>query len=143
MKKSVKNIFMLAVVFLVVLSACANQPAATQEPAEQIITGPQGVVAEGRLEPVHAANLSFQVRGTVAEVNVQIGDAVSQGDVLARLSNFDVAQAQLTGANLELLQAQQAYDQLIRTAGLDRADSWTNYMNAQIVRAEAEVAARV
>ena len=138
MKKSIKQIFMLAVVFLLVLSACANQPAATEEPAEQTLTGPQGVVAEGKLEPVHAVNLTFQARGTVAEVNVQIGDVVSQGDVLARLSNFDVAQAQLTAANLELLQSQQAYDQLIRTAGLDRADAWTTYMNAQILRAEAE-----
>jgi multidrug resistance efflux pump len=74
----------------------------------------------------------------VAEVHVKIGDSVVQGDVLARLSNFDLAQAQVTAANLELLQAQQAYDQLLRTEGLGRAEAWTAYMNAQVARAAAE-----
>jgi hypothetical protein len=36
-----------------------------------------------------------------------------------------------------LIQAQQAYDQLLRTEGLGRADTWDTYMNTQIVRAEA------
>ena len=58
--------------------------------------------------------------------------------MIARLSTFDLAGAQFTAANLELIQAQQAYDQFIRTAGLDRASAWTAYMHAQIARAEAE-----
>jgi multidrug resistance efflux pump len=74
----------------------------------------------------------------VEEINVKIGDSVKKGDVLARLANSDQASAQLTGANLELIQAQQAYDQLLRTEGLGRADTWDAYMKAQIIRAEAE-----
>jgi len=74
----------------------------------------------------------------VEEVNVKIGDKVSKGAVLARLANSDQALAQVTSANLELIQAQQAYDQLLRTEGLGRADTWDTYMNAQVVRAEAE-----
>jgi multidrug resistance efflux pump len=97
-----------------------------------------GVVAEGRLKPIRAVNLSFQTRGTVEEIIVKIGDEVKQGDVLARLSNFDTATAQLTAANLELIQAQQAYDGLIRAEGLDRASAWTACMEAQIARAAAE-----
>lgn len=138
MKNTTKTIFMLTVIFTLALTACANQPAETQQPAAQNIAAPVGVIAEGKLRPVQAVNLSFQARGTVAEVNVQIGDSVDQGDVLARLSNFDAAQAQVTAANLELLQAQQAYDQLLRTEGLGRADAWTAFMNAQIARAAAE-----
>jgi len=138
MKKTIYNLTMLTVIFALVLSACANQQAAPQQPAAQKEAAPEGVVAEGKLKPIHAVNLSFQVRGMVEEINVKIGDPVRKGDVLARLSNFDVAMAQLTAANLELNQAHQAYDQLIRTAGLDRATAWTNYMNAQKARAEAE-----
>jgi len=58
--------------------------------------------------------------------------------VLARLANADVATAQLTAANLELTQAQQAYDQFLRTEKLGRADAWTTYMNAQSARAQNE-----
>lgn len=123
--------------FVLALTACANQTA-TPQPAEQGDFSPVGVVAEGRLKPIRAVNLSFQTRGTVEEIIVKIGDEVKQGDVLARLSNFDTATAQLTAANLELIQAQQAYDGLIRAEGLDRASAWTACMEAQIARAAAE-----
>lgn len=139
MKKTTKTLVILMAVILLVLSACAAQPeAATPEPAQQTTAAPDGVVAEGKLKPVHEANLTFQVRGVVDEVNVKIGDTVKQGDVLARLTNIEVALAQLAAANLELVQAQQAYDQLVRTEGLDRSEAWTAYMGAQTARAEAE-----
>ena len=139
MKKKLYNLMMLTVILALALTACANQPtAATRSSAEPVSVAADGVVAEGKLKPAQAVNLSFQVRGTVEEINVKIGDKVSKGDVLARLANFDQAMAQLSGANLELIQAQQAYDQLLRTEGLGRADSWTAYMNAQIVRAEVQ-----
>ena len=136
--KITKTLVMLAALTALVLSACANQPVITQETTTPNAINPEGVVAEGRLKPIHAANLSFQARGIVEEIHVNIGDAVQQGDVLLRLSNSDVAMAQWTAANLELTQAQQAYDQLLRTEGLGRADAWTAYLDAQIVRAEAE-----
>lgn len=139
MKNKLYNLMMLAVVFALALTACGNQPAAaTPAPAESVAVSSDGIVAEGKLKPAQAVNLSFQVRGMVEEVNVKIGDKVNKGDVLARLANSDQAMAQLTGANLELIQAQQAYDQLLRTEGLGRSDTWDAYMNAQVVRAEAE-----
>jgi multidrug efflux pump subunit AcrA (membrane-fusion protein) len=131
---------MLTFIFALALTACANQAAPTQSPAAQNQPAPDGIVAEGNLKPIHAVNLSFQARGTVEEIKVKIGDSVKKGDLLARLSNFDVAMAPLTAANLELNQTQQAYDQLVRTEGLDRAAAWTTYMNAQIVRAAAQAA---
>lgn len=133
-----KKIMMLVVIFALVLTACANQQAATQQSAEPVVVASDGVVAEGKLKPAQAVNLSFQVRGMVAEINVKIGDSVKQGDTLARLANYDQAMAQLTGANLALLQAQNDYDVLLRTEGVGRADQWNAYMKAQIVRAEAE-----
>jgi multidrug efflux pump subunit AcrA (membrane-fusion protein) len=129
---------LLMIVCSLALTACANQPAATPQSAEAAAPEPEGIVAEGKLKPLHAANLSFQARGIVEEINVQVGDTVQQGDILARLSNSDVALAQWTAANLELTQAQQAHDQLLRTEGLSRSDAWTAYLDAQVARAEAE-----
>lgn len=138
MKNTTKTLVMLIIIYSLALTACTNQSAATPQASDSVAASPEGIVAEGKLKPIHAANLSFQARGVVEEINVKIGDAVKQGDVLARLANSDVAMAQLTTANLELTQAQQAYDQLLRTEGLGRADAWTAYMDAQMVRAEAE-----
>jgi multidrug resistance efflux pump len=89
------------------------------------------VVAEGRLEPIHATNLSFQARGVVEAVLVKPGQTVSEGDVLVRLANAGAAEAQV-------VVAQNAYDVLLRNEGGDRARLWQVYMDAQIVRAKAE-----
>ncbi len=135
MRNTTRTFIMLAIIFA--LTACANQQA-TPQPVEQSNVAPEGVVAEGKLKPIHAANLTFQARGTVEEINVKIGDAVTKGDVLARLSNFDIALAQLTAATLELTQAQQAFDTLNRTGGANLAAAWTAYQDAQVARAEAQ-----
>jgi HlyD family secretion protein len=143
MKKIFYELILLLVVLALGVSACSNRPAVAQNDpattqAASTTNGTNGTVAEGHLKPERAASLSFLSPGTVEEVNVKIGDHVKKGDVLARLSNFEQAQAQVTTANLELTQAQQDYDQLQRTEGLGRADAWTAYMNAQIARADAE-----
>jgi multidrug resistance efflux pump len=91
------------------------------------------VIAEGRLEPLRGANLTFQARGVVEEIFVKAGDAVRKGDVLARLANAGAAEA-------EVLIAQNAYDALLRNESGDRARLWQAYMQAQAVRAEAEEA---
>lgn len=139
MKKTIKIYMMLILAFALTLTACANQQSATPQDTtpETTFLPSDTVVAEGYIKPIHAVNLAFQARGTVDEIQVKIGDQVRKGDVLARLANANQAEAQLAAANLELTQAQQAYDQLVRTEGIGRAESWTAYMNAQEVRAEA------
>lgn len=140
MKITTKTLILLLIIFAfaLALTACANQQTATPQPADSAVLSPEDVVAEGKLKPIHAANLSFQVRGIVEEINVQIGDTVKKGDVLARLANSDVAMAQLTSANLELTQAQQAFDTLNRTGNANHAAAWDAYQKAQIARAEAQ-----
>ncbi|HEY3475117.1 MAG TPA: efflux RND transporter periplasmic adaptor subunit [Anaerolineales bacterium] len=138
MKRMFYGWIMLVALSALTLGACApQQTASAQDPTPAVIAS-DDVVAEGRLKPVRAANLSFQMIGIVEEVDVQIGDRVGQGDVLARLANADQTQAQLAAARLALVEAQQALDTLTRTGSSNLADAWTAYMDAQAVRAEAE-----
>lgn len=133
MKKNILKFMTLTALLTLFLSACGGgQPAATAEPATTDIIASSDVIAEGRLEPVHATNLTFQARGVVEEVFVKAGDAVSEGDVLVRLANAGAAEAQV-------LIAQNAYDTLLRNESGDRAKLWDAYMKAQVVRADAEI----
>lgn len=132
MKKNSLLFMILTIVLVPVLSACGGGegPAATPAPAsEEIASG--DVIAEGRLEPLRATNLTFQARGMVEQVFVEAGDTVSEGDVLVRLANAGAAEAQV-------VIAENAYDTLIRNEDGDRAKLWEAYLQAQIVRAEAE-----
>jgi multidrug efflux pump subunit AcrA (membrane-fusion protein) len=138
MMKKTNKLFVLGTIFVLVMTACANQPAATSEPLPELELSPDGIIGEGNLEPERAVNLSFQVAGIVEEVNVAIGDTVSEGDILARLSNASQADAQLAAARLELVTARQELDRLNRTGSENLASAWTTYMEAQAVRADAE-----
>jgi multidrug resistance efflux pump len=127
-----KNIFCFVTLFITLalfLAACGNQPTAT--PATVNAVSPNQVVAEGRLEPIRGANLSFQARGVVEGVLVSDGEAVKLGDVLVRLTNAG-------GAEAQVVIAQNAYDTLLRNESGDRAKLWQAYMDAQIERGDAE-----
>ena len=77
MKRTTKTLTTFMIVFSLALTACANQPAAApQSTTDAAASSPEGIVAEGKPKPIHAANLSFQARGTVEEIRVKIGDAV-------------------------------------------------------------------
>ena len=137
MKNTTRTLSMLLLIFALALTACANKQAAAQD-IVPTSTGSGPVIAEGHLKPVHAANLSFQVRGVVSETNVKLGDSVKKGDVLARLSNADVAAAQLAAAQLDLANAQYLLDTLTRTGDANRAAMWDAYQKAQVARAAAQ-----
>lgn len=134
MKKNKQILISLFVALAVFLAACgAEQTPAAPELDAGAVAAVNDVIAEGRLVPVRGTSLSFLARGIVAEVLVQAGDTVSEGDVLVRLSNAGAAEAQL-------LVAQNAYDALLRNESRDRARLWQAYMDAQVVRAQAEEA---
>ncbi|MCS7282930.1 MAG: efflux RND transporter periplasmic adaptor subunit [Anaerolineae bacterium] len=69
------------------------------------------VSASGSLEPVRQVDLSFDVSGKVAEVQVDIGDTVKAGQMLARLDTTSLelslrqAEAQLKSAQAQLAKA--------------------------------------
>lgn len=128
MKKAnwILAVLMIAVLALSACSASQQTPAAataTPVPASDVI-------AEGHFVPEKDASLSFMARGSVAEINVKLGDKVKAGDVVARLDNAAPAEAQV-------LEIQQAYDALLRNASADNSAAWQAYMNAQKARETA------
>jgi HlyD family secretion protein len=119
------------------------------------------VSASGSVEPQARAGLAFEVPGRVADVPVEVGDAVEAGDVLARLDSDQLAlqiqqsraalasaEAQLTqlraGARPEEIEAAEANLRALEAqvsgaaASLDQLEAGVS--DAQIAAAEAELA---
>lgn len=68
----------------------------------------QVVSTTGTVVPVQSVSLAFQASGQVASVNKNVGDVVSQGEVIASLdssvleANLEKAQSDLAGAQAQL-----------------------------------------
>ena len=119
-----KLIILVLTTAAVLVAACGGGATATPDTAEvPVVTDNFAVVAEGRLLPGAAAKLSFAVSGNVAEIPVSQGQAVQAGDLLARLENSQQLQAQVSQAQAEVLNAQQALDRLKRDAGRAKANA--------------------
>lgn len=121
---------LLPVLFLLlgslILAACSTAAAQEIDPTDIPAVTDFAVVAEGRLIPKESVQLSFVTSGQVAEIMVEEGDQVAEGDVIARLGNRESLEAGLAGAELErlasnleltaakldLLNAQKTYDDL-------------------------------
>ena len=104
-----KRTMLIITVLLVILMVACSRGTAQPIPSTTVEPPPAVVSASGKVLPARWATLSFQVSGRVMAVDVQIGDQVKAGDVLARLDDTDarlaVAQAE---AALALAQAQLA-----------------------------------
>ena len=131
-----KFLLLLVLAFSLALSACGADETPVPETVAPLSL--DYVVAEGRLLPVRDVKLNFSARGTVEEILVAEGETVSKDQVIVRLADREQAEASLRAAELELTDAQQAYDDFVRTGGLSTADAWQAYMDAQVVRAEVE-----
>jgi len=113
---------LLMLVIVGLLAGCGGSEATETVAADEVpvvASGADGkVVAEAVIEPARWSELRFDVAGDVAEVLVQEGDVVSEGDLLARLETIDleraVAQAELglSQAQVDLSQAQLRLEQL-------------------------------
>ncbi len=137
---------LLYIILLLSLSACSSlgiggaDPTAVPVAAESAPLEPAGVVAEGHLEPAESRYLAFAQPGRVAEILVEAGQQVEAGQALARLENSEEAQARLDAALLEVTAAQQALDDLQRTAGLAHHQAWTERVRADQALVQAQKA---
>ncbi len=68
------------------------------------------------MEPVDSSQISFEVDGVIASIQVDVGDKFSKGDVLATLDrkpfelNVESARAALSRASAQLAEKQSAYE---------------------------------
>ncbi len=107
-------------------------PAVSLEPPLVLAPGVSGI---GEVKAIQDADLTFRVSGTVAEVYVQEGDTVSQGQLLAILD--------VRPLNQRVLQAESALaDAVARQAALTEAplDFEVRAARARIAEAEAALA---
>ncbi len=87
MKNQVVSSLLIVAAFSLLLAACAPA-AATPTPAPMpTVKADDIIVAEGRVEPVRYTQLSLNANGLVSEVLAKEGDAVTPGQVMARLEN--------------------------------------------------------
>jgi HlyD family secretion protein len=123
-------VFVLIVATLLLTACGAGQaaqatPAATQAP----VVADSTIVAEGRIEPVNYTDIAYNGSGVISDVLVEEGAQVKKGDVLVRLGNeTDKA---YTAAQLELVSAQQAYDDLLDSSGTEAAQAVIDLKDAQ------------
>jgi multidrug efflux pump subunit AcrA (membrane-fusion protein) len=150
-----KTIRMLLIGLLVSLAACSGVeipdtgdaaaqqavPTSTPIPTAPAVARPtylvqRGVVQEvleftGRWQPRDQMQLSFEISGTIRRVNVQRGDSVNAGDLLA---DYEITsqENQLASAQLQLETAQQSVES--GTAG-----NVQSVINAEISLANARL----
>lgn len=108
------GIILIAIIVSVVLN---SRPQSASGPVTDMVmegTFTTTVEAKGQLKPISASVVSPSVDGTVAQINVQAGQTVNEGDVLMTIKNDEldsaVAEAQraVAAAQEDLANAQKA-----------------------------------
>ena len=128
MKTSMVFILILTTLLL---SACgaANAAQATPAVTQPPVIADSTIVAEGRVEPINYAAVAYNSSGVISDVLVKEGDQVKKSDVLVRLGNE--TDTTYTAAQLELVSAQQAYDDLLNSSGTEAAQAVIDLKDAQ------------
>jgi HlyD family secretion protein len=89
-------------------------------------------MAEGQVVPNQQANLAFARPGIIETVSVKEGELVQKGQVIARLKGQTSAEAAIAQAELQVLSAQQALDDLNEKASLGSTDAELKLAQARI-----------
>jgi len=100
----------------------------------------QEISASGKVQPPQTLNLYFKTGGKLMELNVQTGDTVNTGQILARQDTTQL-EKQLQQAQAGVQVAQAKLDQLLAGASSENiAVARTNLNNAQTALANAQAA---
>lgn len=121
--KTLSTLFALLLLGALILTGCGAFAQETPAPLPTVVlddenspSSPQfdsgGVIASGVVVPAKEARMAFTTGGNLESVEVAVGEAVEAGQVLARLAGAEQLQASLSGAELEILTAEQALQKL-------------------------------
>jgi len=126
----------IPVLLSLAIAACGAAPTviAEETPIPTVIAD-DTIIAEGRVEPIQSAEIAFNANGAISEVLVDVGQQVKKGDLLIRLGNE--TDTNYTAAQVELANAQQAWDDLINSRGADFAQAVIDLKDAKEARERA------
>jgi multidrug resistance efflux pump len=125
------KIFITLVGLSLLFTACSapgNVATATPQAIPTVIAD-NTIIAEGRVEPLRDAEIAFNASGVVSEVLVEEGEAVKKGQPLIRLG--DESDTNYAAAQLELVSAQKALNDLLNSSGADLAQAVIDLKDAQ------------
>jgi multidrug efflux pump subunit AcrA (membrane-fusion protein) len=128
MKQKTFVIMMLISLVLASCSAAGNPGVATPQAIPTVLAD-NTILAEGRVEPLRFAEIAFTASGVVSEVLAEEGQSVQKGQPLIQLG--DASDTNYAAAQLELVNAQQALDDLLRASGTDLAQAVIDLKEAQ------------
>ena len=133
-------ILVMGIAAILFVAGCSMLSGDNQEaePAGPEIQTVSGVIGEGNVIPNEHRYLGFMSSGRVAEILVEKGDQVTEGQVLARLDDREQAEAALAAATLELESAQQEYDDLHENAEAAREEMRQAWIEAREMLMAAE-----
>jgi multidrug efflux pump subunit AcrA (membrane-fusion protein) len=127
----------LSMVFLNGCSGLGQQTTPTPDPAPEEEFNPV-VSATGVIVPARWARLSLPGSGIVSELLVGEDEAVRAGDALLQLQGEEKLQAALAAAQLELVAAQRALDDLYKNPDLRAATANQAIVDARLAIRDAE-----
>ena len=129
-------------VWVVVAKVKANNAAKAQDSleTEQVTRGDIriSVSGPGTLIAGETADLNFNNPGTLEVLNVQLGDKVSEGDILAQVSGTETLELAVTTKELDLAAAQEELEKFLENTDLALAEARLAYADAQDAYAEAQ-----
>ncbi len=128
-------------VFLVACNGTAEPNAADEELQTAVVRQGDLVLfasGSGSLIPGREVELGFGANGPVAELNVQAGDVVDAGDILAVAGEQEQLQAAVASAELSLLEVQAALDAIYEGADRTTAEALLELGNAQDALEDAQ-----
>src|ERR1041385_2309729 len=122
---------LLMIAVLSLASACSSpaQPAQEATATVPAAVDSSDIISEGRLEPVRYAEIAFTASGVVSDVLVKEGEPVTKGQPLIHLG--DESDTNYAAAQLELVSAQKALNDLQNGAGTDLAQAVIDLKDAK------------
>ena len=131
------KILVLFVALTLLFAACSSAGNATTTPQViPTVIADDTIIAEGRVEPIQYAEIAFSTSGVVSEVLVKEGEFVKAGQPLINLGG--VSDTNYAAAQLELINAQHAFDELLRSRDTDLAQAAIDLLEAQEVYTKAD-----
>lgn len=143
-----KPVFIITLIIVVIIGAAVVQRMLNKngnDKFDYVVASSGELIQEvsvtGNVKPAESVGMSFETSGTIASIDVAIGDKVKPGQVLANLKSTelyaDLAQAQ---ANLESKRAMQAQAEAsLEAAEIQLAEYISGTRNEEIRIAQASV----